>query len=56
MARTKGAKNKKPAVGRIYTRSITIAGNVNDIELLRKKAQEAGKSTSRFVIDTILNK
>lgn len=47
----------RPATGRLKIfASLTISGDPEEIEQIKQIAKENGKSASRFVIDTILNK
>ena len=55
MPRPKGSKNKIPAQGRktIFA-STTISGYPEEIEQLKQKAKEAGKTVSRYIIESLL--
>lgn len=52
--RPKGSPNKGTELGRktIFV-STTISGSAEEIKLLKKKASEAGKSVSRFILDNL---
>lgn len=52
----KGSKNKNPAQGRktIFANT-TISGYPEEIEQLKQKAKAAGKTVSRYVLDSLLN-
>lgn len=52
--RPKGSPNKGTELGRktIFV-STTISGSAEEIKLLKKKACEAGKSVSRFILDNL---
>lgn len=56
MARTPGAKNKKPAQGRkTIFQSSSVSGSPEEIALLKTQAEKAGKSVSRYVLDWVLS-
>ncbi len=52
--RPKGSPNKGTELGRktLFV-STTISGSAEEIKLLKKKAYEAGKSVSRFILDNL---
>lgn len=56
MPRPKGSKNKIPAQGRktIFANT-TISATPEEMEQIKSKAEKAGKTVSRFLVDLALN-
>lgn len=55
--RPKGSPNKGTELGRkTIFKSLTIAGSPAEIEEISRKARDAGKSASRYLIDLALGK
>lgn len=54
--RPKGSPNKGTELGRkTVFKSTTISGSPEEIDALKKLAEQNGKSLSRLVIETLLN-
>lgn len=55
--RPKGSPNKGTVLGRkTVFKSLTIAGSPAEIEEIARRAKDAGKSASRYLIDLALGK
>lgn len=55
--RPKGSPNKGTELGRkTQFKTISVSGYPEEIEAIKKLAQESGKSVSKFVIESILKK
>lgn len=53
--RPKGSPNKGTELGRkTIFKSVTISGSPAEVDELKRLANEAGKSVSRFIIESIL--
>lgn len=53
--RPKGSPNKGTELGRkTIFKTASISGSPEEIEALKKLAEQSGKSFSRFIIETIL--
>ena len=50
-----GGGRKKSDNKKVFV-STTISGSPNEIALLKQRANEAGKSVSRYVLDWIMNR
>lgn len=48
-----GGRKKLPAEEKKVYKNITISGTPEELELLKQKAKAAGKTTSRFVIESL---
>ncbi len=55
--RPKGSPNKGTELGRkTQFKTISVSGYPEEIEAIKELAKNAGKSVSRFIVETILNK
>lgn len=54
--RPKGSPNKGTELGRkTIFKTASISGSPEEIEALKKLAEQSGKSFSRFIIEALLN-
>lgn len=49
-----GRKQKNPEEKIVY-KNITISGKPEELEALKQKAKENGKTLSRYIIESLLN-